>query len=296
MSASSALPRGAAFAMLALLVIGCGTGGPDAATVQAMHARAQLVLDRWAEAVDAAGGQQAVVPVGDLTGQVGDWELPFGDNAKMALMSGLVAAESELTAPAPATGVVMWPDGRAATVPVLSAQAALAAIRSSAEGGPCVDCTPLDVMSATLASARIATTRGPATGPVWEFAIRGSDVVVTRIAIANAVAVPTMADDPGGAVAIDAATASVADTTLTVSFTGAPDPGSQPCGEDYTADAVESDLAVTVIVYRHPNLTPVACSLVGAVRTAGASLAKPLGDRTVLDLASGRPVPLTPAP
>ena len=112
------------------------------------------------------------------------------------------------------------------------------------------------VTRTTLGSGPIDTTRGAATGPIWTFAIKG--------------------------------------TALTVSFVGAPLPGNQPCGEDYFAEAVESNLAVTVIVTRHPFLGPVvACPAVGATRTATATLAAPLGDRTVLDLQGGQPVTLT---
>ena len=83
---------------------------------------------------------------------------------------------------------------------------------------------------------------------------------------------------------------------LTASFTGAPDGADKPCGEDYTAEAVESDLAVVVIVTRHSNPSPGGCTLGGAVRTATAALAKPLGDRTVLEAMEGQPVPVQLAP
>ena len=70
-----------------------------------------------------------------------------------------------------------------------------------------------------------------------------------------------------------------------------------PCGEDYTAEAVESDLAVVVIVARHPHAALFeACSAVGARRTATATLAAPLGDRAVLDLQTGTPVPVVLSP
>jgi hypothetical protein len=61
---------------------------------------------------------------------------------------------------------------------------------------------------------------------------------------------------------------------------------------------VESDLAVVVIVTRHPHSPPVAvaCAAVGARRTATARLAAPLGDRAVLDLRMGTPVPVVLAP
>jgi hypothetical protein len=79
-----------------------------------------------------------------------------------------------------------------------------------------------------------------------------------------------------------------------LTFTGAPDAGDRPCGADYTAEAVESDTAVVVIVYEHENPVPVACSAVGALRTAQVTLAKPLGSRTVIDLAA-QPISITAA-
>ena len=97
--------------------------------------------------------------------------------------------------------------------------------------------------------------------------------------------------------AIDSASGTVGGNRLTVAFVGAPDPGNMPCGEDYTAEAVESDLAVVVIVTRHPHAALFeACSAVGARRTATATLAAPLGDRAVLDLQQGTPVPVVLAP
>ena len=120
------------------------------------------------------------------------------------------------------------------------------------------------------------TTRGPATAPIWEFTLQGTDVKVTRVAIANPVVVaPQVDEDPNLGLAVDAASGSVGRNELTVAFVGAPDPGNLPCGEDYTAEAVEPDLAVVVIVTRHPHSPPFggACSAVGARRTATATLA-----------------------
>jgi hypothetical protein len=78
---------------------------------------------------------------------------------------------------------------------------------------------------------------------------------------------------------------------ITVAFTGAPDPGDKPCGEDYSAETVESDIAVVIIVTRHGHVgIGVACTAVGARRTATATLADPLGSRVVLNLDDGQPV------
>ncbi len=243
----------------------------------------------------AAGEHATVTPVGELTGQIGDWEEAVGDNNKRALMAGMVASNSPLSEVVPPDGEVTGQDGTTTRVPLLSAQDAIVAIESTTEA-PCSDCMMLLVTAAELTSGPIQTSRGPATAPIWEFTVQGTAVKVTRVAIANPVVVAP--DEVGSqlGLAIDAASGPVGGTELTVGFVGAPDPGDKPCGEDYTAEAVESDLAVVVIVTRHPHLTIGACSAVGARRTATATLAAPLGDRVVLDLQTGAPVPVVLAP
>ena len=128
--------------------------------------------------------------------------------------------------------------------------------------------------------------------------MQGTAVKVTRVAIANPVVVAPDEVGSGLGLAIDSASGTVGGSELTVAFVGAPDPGNMACGEDYTAEAVESDLAVVVIVTRHPHVATIgeACSAVGARRTATATLAAPLGDRVVLDLQQGTPVPVVLAP
>ncbi len=297
--------------LAAMVLAGCTGGGaertnvsfstssqvPGATDPAAAHQRAQTVLSAWAEAVAAAGAPADVTPVGELTGQIGDWEPAVGDNNKRALMAGMVASVAPLSEEAPPDGQVAWPDGTTTNVPLLSAQDAIVAIESTTSE-PCSDCEQLLVTEARLTSGPIQTTRGPATAPVWEFIVQGTDVKVTRVAIADPVIV---APGEGGSqlgLAIDSASGTVDGNELTVAFVGAPDPGNMPCGEDYTAEAVESDLAVVVIVTRHPHAAPVggACSAVGARRTASATMAAPLGDRVVLDLQQGTPVPVVLAP
>ena len=295
-----------AFALLAAMTLaGCmGAPGaifpsalPSATDPAAAHQRAQSVLSAWAEAVAAAGAHAAVTPVGELTGQIGDWEEAVGDNNKRALMAGMVASVNLLSEEAPPDGEVAWQDRTTTKVPLLSAQQAIVAIESTTSA-PCDGCAQLLVTDARLTSGPIQTTRGPATAPIWEFTVQGTAVKVTRVAIANPVVVAP--DEVGSqlGLAIDSASGTVGGNELTIAFVGAPDPGNMPCGEDYTAEAVESDLAVVVIVTRHPHSPPFggACSAVGARRTATATLAAPLGDRVVLDLQQGTPVPVVLAP
>ncbi len=289
-----ALTRRSACALLATIALaGCAfAGATDSAPA---HQRAQAVLSKWADAEAAAGANAAVTPVGELSGQVGDWEEAVGDNNKRALMAGMVASANPLSDEAPPNGAVTWQDGTTTTVPLLAAQQAIVAIENTTQA-PCSDCSMLLVTDARLTSGPIQTTRGSATAPIWEFTVQGTAVKLTRVAVANAVVVAPDQIGSGLGLSIDSASGSVSGTELTVAFVGAPDPGDKPCGEDYTAEAVESELAVVVIVTRHPHVTIGACSAVGARRTAVATLAAPLGSRAVLDLQQGTPVPIVLGP
>jgi hypothetical protein len=99
-------------------------------------------------------------------------------------------------------------------------------------------------------------------------------------------------DSPPG-ISIESATGGKASTGLTVTFTGAQRPATEPCGVDYLAEAVESANAVVVIVIAQPHSNNEVCSLAGYARTATVNLARPLGQRPVLEARQGQPVPLT---
>lgn len=257
-------------------------------------------LQRWADAVAAAGGQQGFVVVGDATGQIGDWEEPVGSNNKRALMAGKVVASAALSDETPAPAEVRWQDGSVRTLPTISAAQALKDLQT-AGNQDCPECDDLKVTAAKLTTAQIVTSRGPATVPAWEFSLQGTAVHVTRVAISASASVSVSpppwnpSDSPVG-LSIDSASGRVGGRQLTVTFGGAPDPGSKPCGADYTAEAVESPMAVVVIVIEHRNSFAGPCLLVGATRTATVQLASPLGDRAVLEVMQGLPVPVTLAP
>jgi hypothetical protein len=134
---------------------------------------------------------------------------------------------------------------------------------------------------------------------LWLFSLQGTAVRLARVAVASNVTVAPPAWDPYNGpigLAIYAASGSATGRELTVSFVGAPGPGSQGCGADYTGEAVESSEAVVVIVIEHPNLSIGACTAEGAPRTATVELAAPLGNRTVLEVQQGLPVAVTLIP
>jgi hypothetical protein len=293
-------PRSVGVAIVLLVVaVACdraqvpasGPASERAIAVDRVHAQAWAALDRWAAAAQGAAGSEIAI-VGAATGQVGDWEEAVGDNNKRALMAGLVRVAADLPKDSPPPGFVAWADGTSTPVTVPSAAEALDAIARSA-GGPCGECRPLEVTSARLVTGPVETTRGRATVPIWQFTIQGSRVLITRVAIAGPVTPqppPWNANNPPVGISIDSAVGLPADARLIVSFVGAPDPGNKACGADYTAEAVESDLAIVLIVTEHAFPFGGACSAVGAIRTATVQLASPLGRRAVLEVKEGRPV------
>jgi len=268
--------------------------GPDRIEQQALDA-----LERWDAAVAAAGGdrQRAFIPVDRLTDQVGNWELETGDNNKPALISGEFEAAVALPTNTPPDAEISWPDGATRKVPVLSATAALDAARV-AGNHDCPQCRPLRVTAARLTIGSIRTSRGVATVPVWEYTLDGTAVKVTQVAIAKASAItvtPPSWDPynaPGG-IWIESAKVSADDRRLTVAFTGSPGTAAEPCGADYTGRSVESANAVVVIVDERRHAANEMCTAIGAMRTTTVELAQPLGDRAVLEVVQGTPVPVT---
>jgi hypothetical protein len=261
-----------------------------------MRRQARQDLERWATAVSATN-PGAPIFIGELTGQVGEWEEAVSGNNKSALMAGFVRAEiGALPIEPRPSGDIRWPDGTTLPVTLMSADRALVSIQQSA-GGNCVDCQPLSVTAARLVTGQQESSRGLVTVPMWEFTVRGTAVRVRRVAVADPVVVvppPWDANNPPHGLRIDSAKGVRDGQRLVVSFTGAPDGADKPCGADYTGEAVESDIAIVVIIIEHANPIPGACTAVGARRTATIDLSAPLAERTVLEVTQGLPVPVTP--
>ena len=279
---------------------GCGPGpageSPRAESQDALHVQAQAALARYDEALRKTDSRQRFLPVGDLTGQLGDWEPANGDH-KRALAAGRIVAGATLPAAPRPTGAVVWPDGTSRELPLIAADEALSLV-ASAGTGDCGDCVPLTATGARLSSVPIQTTRGPATAPAWVYTLRGTAVRVTRVAVADSATVkvtPPSWDPyhaPGG-LAINSATTTTSGKRLTVAFTGTPEPGRKPCGADYSATAVESADAVVVILREHRHAANEMCTSIGGRRTATVELGRALGERAVLEVQQGLPVPVT---
>lgn len=266
---------------------------PEPTPADRIHQQAHDALVRWADAVRASGGA-TITFTGELTSQIGAWDAAAGENNKVALLAGMVEAKTPLPDDTPSRSEVKWLDGTKVDVNILSAADALAALVAGASG-TCEACTPLRVTGASLATALVQTSRGPANAPTWVFALDGSSVQITRVAVDKSITVtppPWNANDPPVGVSIDSAFGTADSRKLAVQFTGAIDDASDPCGATYEAEAVESEIAVVVIVFEHKNDPAAGCRLVGYTRTAEVRLASKLGERAVLEIRQGLPVPV----
>jgi hypothetical protein len=110
---------------------GCGLGsGGD---LGQLRRQAHDALARYDKAVLDAGGPPRFVPLGSLTGQLGDWE-PTNENGKRALLSGRVFGATVLPDTPPVTGTVAWDNGLTQTFPLLSARDSLVQLNLTAPG------------------------------------------------------------------------------------------------------------------------------------------------------------------
>lgn len=281
-------------AVVMLALTGCSASVAGAGIDRgAARSAAHRVLADWTASHPGTGASGPIfLPTGSLIVQHGDWIVAGKD--KQALLAGqfdLPAAPP----PPPAATVITWPDGTSVNATSLPPVEAI-----SQAFGPGADPTVprVPVTSIAASTVVIPTTRGPATVPAWDLTLGGGPahlLVVSARAAARS-ALPTA--EPGSSLTgierIGQISASSDGRTLTASFVGAPQPASQVCGEDYTAETIADGAAVVMIVFRHPHTASpgVTCTAVGAPRTASAQLSEPLNGRPVLDLYTGRPISL----
>jgi hypothetical protein len=290
---------------LAAGIAGCTAAGPSSSAQSAeVRQQAKDALARWDAAVAKDPAGSSFVLVGEQTLMIGDdWGPNIdGGNAKLAWYAGLFETASPLPIDTPPDAQVHWPNGTTGTVHVISAQRAFDDLKGSA-AQPCPECTPLQVTGAKLTTATFTTSRGPVQAPAWEFSLKDTPVKLDQIAVDNRFAppaaptvdgLPTEVDGKRIGPRVESATLDATGLKLTANVVGAGGTADKPCGADYTAQAFESDNGVVVVVFEHPNPTPAACTLEGHFRTATVTLTKPLGSRTVLDLAA-QPISVTAA-
>lgn len=290
----------------ALLIVGVlfvAVGCQFAGFAPSKTEQAQRLLDEWARHVELADTAPITFPDGLVSG--GGWDGKSANENKMAFLAAKFEAATSLSSEAPDKGTIVWSGGRSEPVDLISASQAFDALRASADrGDACDECAPLRVIGAHLAPVDAETTQGDATVPAWEFEFPADQqplqpITVVAVWAANGSPGTKLSGATNDGMPADFVYGNPGSIQLTISFVGSPWAIGNPCGADYTAQPVESDLAVAVIIVEHRSSGPaVACPAMGGFRTATVELSRPLGDRTVLDVDYAVPVKLKnePAP
>ena len=277
---------------------------PTGVNVAAFNALARLEASAWPNsALGKVWKTGLVIPVADDLSSGPSGGFPSGET-KIAFGNGNLVYTGAPPKGAP-SGVVAWPDGSSMKVSVLSEAQVFSALKNNT-AGMCPSCatTPLAVTAAQPTTMRVPTSRGTASVPAWAFTLQGVSTPVIQAALPAGSYVteysfrsPKEQLGPLGKGFVGAveATPSADGRTLTLVLENS------PCYTKWgglVAEAGDVVVAGGWMYDPHPD-APCAASLVG--RTVTVRLAKPLGDRLVLDAATGwptSPVPLfaSPAP
>ena len=272
--------------------------------VAAFNALARQEASAWPNsALGKVWKTGLVIPVADDLSSGPSGGFPSVET-KIAFGNGNLVYTGSPPKGAPA-GVVTWADGSSMKVPVLSEAQVFSALKNNT-AGRCPSCatTPLAVTAAQPTTMQIPTSRGTASVPAWAFTLQGVSMPVIQAALRPGSYVTQYSSHQpaeqlgplgNGFVGAVAATPAAGGRTLTLMLEGS------PCETTWGGLVAEAGDVVVVGGWMHdphPD-APCAASLVG--RTVTVRLAKPLGDRVILDAATDSPtsqVPLfaTPVP
>ena len=268
---------------------------PEGVNVAAFEAVARQEATAWARSQLATEWRTGLVVLsaGSLSsGPSGGFP---SSAAKLAFVNGDLVFTGQPPSAAP-SGVVTWSDGSTMKVQPLSEARVFAELASSRQCPGCAT-TPLAVTAVRPATMDIATSRGSASVPAWSFTLQGVSASVIQAALPpgsyatlNTDGISAEKLRPLGASFVGGATVtpSADGRTLTVGLPG----GS--C--ETTWGGLVSETGGVVVVggwMYNPNLDQ-ACAGVLLLRKVTVHLAAPLGDRVVLDGATGQPVTREP--
>ncbi|MET7965369.1 hypothetical protein [Micromonospora sp. NPDC005305] len=292
--------------------------GPSGASVsdpdhrwEAFDQRATEVADAWRP---GPAWRSGYVPLDEATVLAGD--PGFDDETKQAFLNGWYRDQIAFPTARPADGTIRFPDGTL-RVPLVSAAEAYAQLdqgdpppcegRPSSpgpgrpKGGPTIEpgpdgwvatqapspCVPLTVTGVTLGSASVRTSRGAATVPAWLFTVEGLRVPVARVAVAPSAVgtapegiAPSRPADDGVVAATDLRAVDGNRIDYRV--------GTGACDGPPTPLVLERDDVVVLGagVVRSTG----ACTMQLVMKPLTVTLKAPLGNRAVLDVASGTPL------
>jgi hypothetical protein len=288
----SALPT----TVLALALAACGSADTGSAgdAENLFNRRAQQVVAAWSEGDLLERWRTAVIPAQGLTVEP-DWT-PRG-TLKAAFYGGWVRTATALPTAA-GTGEVRYADGTVVPVRTLDAQAAYDNMVNP-RSGPCPtpeegqhSCDWVTITAAKAVTTAISTARGAAEVPAWAFTVKGLHQPILRVSVDGAQepsdfeprGLPTAPSEGRRILLFGQDVVSHTDTHATVTL------GSGDCDTDVREHVLETE---DVIVVGGTALGPPpdqACNAMLRLQEVTVALRQPVGDRPILDAASGRPL------
>jgi len=269
---------------------------PQGVDVAAFHALARQEASDWPQSpLGKVWKTGLVIPSADYLTSIPSGGFSSG-NAKLAFGKGDFVYTGPPPSGAPA-GVVTWHDGSTTKVPVLSEAQAFSALKTN-DVGRCPGCrtTPVAVTGAQPTTMAVPTSRGTASVPAWEFTVSGATGRVFRAAIppgsyvlVDSVRQPIQKLGPLGKAFVGTTAARMSShdgRTLTITLAAG------PCNSGATWGGLVAEVGDVVVVggWIHDPHSGTACTGTLTATRVTVRLATRLGDRVILDAATGLPV------
>jgi hypothetical protein len=268
---------------------------PPGVDVNAFRALAKQEAGAWPQSPLGKLWSTAVVTFSDDLSS-GPLRGFLSDEAKEAFGNGNLVYTGPPPSGAP-TGVISWANGATTKVPVLSEAQVFRALKNNT-GGRCPSCqtTPLAVTGAQPTTMAVATSRGTAQVPAWAFTVSGANGLVFQSALPPGSYVPESSVRPPaenlgplGKAFVGTGTSALAGNdgrTLKMTLPGA------PCDPAATWGGLAAEVGNVVVVggWIYDPHPAAACASALIAIPVTVRLAAPLGDRVILDAATGLPV------
>ncbi|MFD9948124.1 hypothetical protein ACFWYW_55140 [Nonomuraea sp. NPDC059023] len=280
---------------LVLFLCSCGvvhqapTGGSPDASADEFDRRAREVAQRWHGSADDRAWRTGFVALEVLNPQGWNHVRQIPAWVNRSAHNGVWQLAAELPKASPERADVRWPDGEVSQVPLISAASAYAQFSRPAklieEDCPARGCRPLRVIGARLGKVPLQTSRGTIQAPAWMFAVEGVEQKKVHVAIAPSAVTARperVQGDIEEVMAFELTAGKPHELLLRYGY-GA-------CDTVHGARAYETDQLVVVDVDTRDSGSGEVCPAMLKTATTTVALARPLGERLVLDSGTGLPV------
>ncbi|TDC06650.1 hypothetical protein E1267_15725 [Nonomuraea longispora] len=277
---------------LALLPASCGWAqrASPGASPGGFEARARHVAERWQGSADDRAWRQGFVALEVLNprgwnhvGRVPAWVNRSSHNGAWRLAA-------ELPTDPPADAEVRWPDGAVSQVPLIAAASAYEEFSEPAglveEQCPAKGCRSLRVTGVKLGRVPLETSRGTVRMPAWVFTVEGVEQKKVHVAV-DPSAVSARPERVEGSTEEVMAYDRVADRPHELRLRY----GYGACDNVHGVRVHETDQVVVVGVDKENTDPGRPCPTILESAVTTVTLARPLGERLVLDSGTGVPVP-----